>query len=300
MKNVAYILIIFFVIVSVYTLQDDILKFANRLINQPEVVVDEVFGLNSESNSLEIEKKISNPGPLRQYKKVSKDSAVLTELGIIQWTNVQRIQNGNLLSLSNNQKLNESAKKKLDNMFDQQYFEHNSPDGLGAGDLGEKVGYDFILMGENLAMGNFKDDQNLIQEWMNSPGHRANILNERYLEIGVAVGKELFEGKEVWLAVQHFGLPASTCPSIDQELKVRIQINQKEIDDTSISLSFLEKELKKLESIMSFNYNEKVNNFNSLVEEYNNLVNKTKIDIEVYNNQVKAFNSCAEGPVLNN
>jgi uncharacterized protein YkwD len=92
-------------------------------------------------------------------------------------------------------------------MFENQYFAHESPTGEKVSDLAKKFGYDFLLIGENLAMGNFSSDEDLVLAWMESPGHRENILNEKYQEIGVAVKKGIFEGKEVWIAVQHFGLP---------------------------------------------------------------------------------------------
>ena len=61
--------------------------------------------------------------------------------------------------------------------------------------------------------------------WMNSPGHRANILNPHFQEIGVAVGKGMYEGHETWIAVQSFGMPLSACPASDANLKIKIDAN---------------------------------------------------------------------------
>ena len=55
--------------------------------------------------------------------------------------------------------------------------------------MAKKAGYEYISVGENLAMGNFKNDGDLVEAWMNSPGHRANILSFKYKELGVAVIK---------------------------------------------------------------------------------------------------------------
>src|SRR6185369_15716694 len=117
-----------------------------------------------------------------------------------------------LPALKENALLDKAAKKKLDDMFAQQYFEHINPQGKGPSDLAKSVGYDYIAIGENLALGNFKNDAELVQAWMDSPGHRANILNKQYTEIGVAVGQGTYEGKKTWLAVQEFGRPTSSCP----------------------------------------------------------------------------------------
>ena len=73
-------------------------------------------------------------------------------------------------------------------------------------------------------MGNFKNDQDLVSAWLNSPGHRANILNTRFTEIGTAVLKGFYEGREVWMAVQEFGLPLSSCPNPDSKVKIERRV----------------------------------------------------------------------------
>jgi uncharacterized protein YkwD len=50
---------------------------------------------------------------------------------------------------------------------------------VGVGDLSKEVGYGYILIGENLALGNFKDEESWWKAWMDSPGHRANIFNNK-------------------------------------------------------------------------------------------------------------------------
>src|SRR5262249_8345343 len=116
-------------------------------------------------------------------------NVTLTQAGVIKWTNIQRQENGALPALTVNAKLNESAQLKLKDMFAKQYFEHVSPSGVGPDGLANEVGYAYASIGENLALGNFADDRALVQAWMDSPGHRANILGKSYREIGVAVGK---------------------------------------------------------------------------------------------------------------
>lgn len=232
------------------------------------------------------------PPPLRGALDGSA-TAHLTRGGTISFTNQEREAQG-LLPLNENPRLNQAAEVKLQDMFARQYFEHESPTGEGPSDLANQVGYKYVLVGENLALGNFKDDQTLVTAWMNSPGHRENILNRRYQEIGVAVGKGMFEGREVWLAVQEFGKPLSSCPQPGAALKTQIDQNQRRIDQ-------LEAELVARKADMDSGkydrptYNEKVREYNEVVNQFNTLVNTTKQLVNQYNSQINDFNSCLEG-----
>jgi len=239
-----------------------------------------------------IEQKIFTPPPLEAEKEAPQSH--LTVEGVIAWTNIQRAKEG-LPLLEESALLGEMAQAKVDDMFSQQYFAHESPLGAEVGDLAEDFNYRFIIIGENLALGNFQDDQVLVQGWMDSPGHRENILNDRYSEIGVAVGRGVFNGAETWLAVQHFALPLSACPQPDAELKEEIESNQAQIDDLLLTLIETEKELKSLRRGNRTAYNQKVDEYNSLVSRYNELVEQTKVLVEDYNLQVALFNDCASG-----
>jgi hypothetical protein len=131
---------------------------------------------------------------------------VHTAAGIIQWTNYYRVQNG-LPALATNTKLTTAAGLRVDDMFEEQYFSHVSPTGKDLVYLLNQVNYKYRAAGENI----FEDpgylsDQALVQGWMNSPGHRANILSSTYQDIGVSVKEGTFEGNDVWLASEMFGL----------------------------------------------------------------------------------------------
>lgn len=236
--------------------------------------------------------KVITPPPLRST--TSQKGAILTRSGVIQWTNAQRQKNG-LPPLAENFKLNNSARVKVQDMFAKQYFEHVSPSGVAVGDLAKQVGYQFIVIGENLALGNFKSDQDLVQAWMDSPGHRANILNTRYRDIGVAVAKGRFEGHDVWLAVQHFGLALDTCPQIDPALKSSLDTQQKELDALHVRLDIVKAELESMKKNDRQAYNQKVDEYNQLAKEYNQLLDIIKAKIAAYNQQVNTFNTCVNG-----
>jgi len=230
------------------------------------------------------------PPPLKVIKE-EKPQVVLSEKGIIEWTNKQREKYG-LAPLKENPLLDETALAKVEDMFENQYFAHESPSGEGVSNLAKKFGYDFLLIGENLAMGNFSSDEDLVLAWMESPGHRENILNEKYQEIGVAVKKGIFEGKEVWIAVQHFGLPSSFCPKPNLSLKDKIEENEKQLSEIEKELLVLQSEIKKFKRWQREEISQKINQYNELVLKYNNLVEETKNLIDQYNFQVSLFNQC--------
>jgi vacuolar-type H+-ATPase subunit I/STV1 len=231
------------------------------------------------------------PPPLRSA--LDHSGGALTVSGVINFTNQQREANG-LLSLRENQRLNAAAEAKVQDMFDKQYFEHESPEGRGPSDLANDAGYKYVLVGENLALGNFKDDQALVEAWMNSPGHRANILQKRYQEIGVAVGKGMFEGKEVWLAVQEFGTPLSSCPQPPESMKAQINSHQSQIDQLQRDLELRKAELENNDYDRQ-TYNKKVDEYNDKVREVNALIAFTKQLVEQYNAAISQFNKCLEG-----
>lgn len=108
-------------------------------------------------------------------------------------------------------------------MLARQYFEHKSPTGETVGDLANHTDYHYLVIGENLALGNFDTNQAVIDAWMASEGHRANILDPRYVDIGISAIKGTYKDDSVWVIVQHFGLPISVCPpSADPTLKTSI------------------------------------------------------------------------------
>lgn len=163
---------------------------------------------------------ISLPGKL--FGPSGNQTQVLKTEKIIYWTNQYRLEN-NLKALSMNLLLTQAAQKKVDDMFENQYFDHVSPSGTTPSDLVISVGYNYKYTGENLALGNFPDEKQLVDAWMASPGHRANILNQNYTEIGVAVGTGPFEDREnTLISVQEFGSPAPNCTLPDKNLSNQI------------------------------------------------------------------------------
>ena len=249
----------------------------------------------SQSPALEqIKQEVLTSTPL--LGSLKEQAGLLSNAGVIDWTNQNRLQNGQL-ALKENAKLDQAAANKLKDMFDKQYFEHVSPIGKGPGDLALEVQYAYISIGENLALGNYASDQALLEAWMNSPGHRANILNSKFTEIGVAVGTGLYEGKQTWLAVQEFGKPVAACPGIDENLKPQITSYQNDVNALEPQLNQSKAELDGLhpQSQADYDaYNQKVAQYNALVKIYNNKIDVLKRLVANYNSQVNAYNVCAE------
>ena len=227
-------------------------------------------------------------GPLDAF-----NNSQLTSGGIVTWTNTQREAQG-LLPLHENAQLRKAAEAKVDDMFAQQYFEHESPDGKSPADVIRGASYAYIVVGENLALGNFKDDETLVQAWMDSPGHRANILNGKFQEIGTAAKKGMFEGKEVWLAVQEFGAPLSSCPAPEPGLKGRIDANRAQLATNQTELQKQKAALNASRYKNQEEYNTAVVRYNALVEKTNTLSDATQALVVDYNEGVNGFNKCLE------
>lgn len=125
---------------------------------------------------------------------------------LIDLTNEDRIAN-NENPLLRNPKLDKAAQLKGEDMANKQYFSHNSPDGVTPWHWFRKVGYNFLYAGENLAI-NFTDSSDVEKAWLNSPTHRANIMNVEFREIGIATVRGMYNNYPTIYIVQMFGAPA--------------------------------------------------------------------------------------------
>ena len=217
----------------------------------------------------------------------------LTREGIIEETNRRRSRFEDEL-LEENDLLNEIAERKLNNMFEKQYFAHVSPEGLAVGDIAKEKGYEFLLIGDNLAKGNYRDDKDVVGDWMDSPGHRKNILDHRYKEIGVAAKKGEFEGREAWIAIQVFGMPTWACPEVDGDLLAEVEKKKERAETLEERREELKREIDRVER-GSEQHIEKVEEYNKLVREYNNLISSLGGLIDEYNRQIQLREDCVRG-----
>ncbi len=130
----------------------------------------------------------------------------LTPDTLIMLTNQQRLAAG-LQPLHENADLMASAYAKAEDMLTRNYWAHFAPDGTSPWHFISQSGYQYKGAGENLAM-DFSDDQAVMDGWMASPTHRANVLNPAYQDVGVAVVDGQLQGHETTLVVAHYGTPA--------------------------------------------------------------------------------------------
>lgn len=132
-------------------------------------------------------------------------SSEITAQKVLDQTNQERSNLG-LSELKYNSLLSDSATKKAKDMFTNNYWAHTSPSGTTPWDFFKSVGYQYSVAGENLAR-DFYDTESLLKAWMNSPTHKANIINSKYQEIGIGVVNGTLGGIKTTLVVQHFATP---------------------------------------------------------------------------------------------
>lgn len=110
-------------------------------------------------------------------------------------------------TLTDNALLDAAAQAKAEDMAAQGYFAHIGPDGKEPWAWMSEAGYTYRSAGENLAV-RFADSRDVVNAWMASPTHRANIIKPVYTEIGVGVAQGMFQGEPATFVVQYFGTPA--------------------------------------------------------------------------------------------
>jgi uncharacterized protein YkwD len=232
--------------------------------------------------------------PLPEPTVVSAPNQPGDSTKILAYTNTERTKAG-LGSLISSAVLDKVALGRLNDLFFNQYFSHDSPTGHGVPELAKEYSYAYSLIGENLALGNFDGDKGVVQAWMESPGHRANILNAKYKELGVAQRVDNFKGDEVTIAVQIFGLPMASCRQPSAQAKKIIAQNTEVVDRAEAEASSVYKILVSLKGnpdIDQAYYNQKVEEYNYFARNVNKAITALKKMAETYNLQINQYNSC--------
>jgi len=142
------------------------------------------------SELIQANPQISNPSQIYPGQKInipSIDDVKALEQKVIDLVNQQRANNG-LPALKANWEVSRVARYKSQDMIDKKYFDHQSPTYGSPFNMMETFGIRFSAAGENIAYGQ-RTPQDVMNSWMNSPGHRSNILNATYNQIGVGVAK---------------------------------------------------------------------------------------------------------------
>lgn len=153
---------------------DSLWKIANRY----QIGLSEIKNANPQIKNYDL----IYPGQIIQIPAI--DTAVTDfEEEVIRLVNEIRVQNG-LNPLKHHWELSRVARYKSQDMKDNRYFSHTSPTYGSPFQMIEDFGISYRSAGENIARG-YTSAQAVVKGWMNSAGHRANILNNNYTHIGV-------------------------------------------------------------------------------------------------------------------
>ncbi|MBP3041606.1 sporulation protein [Bacillaceae bacterium Marseille-Q3522] len=124
------------------------------------------------------EEQPAQPAPEQSSSQLSAYEQKVVEL-----TNAERAKNG-LAALKVDPELSKVAREKSRDMQANNYFDHNSPVYGSPFDMMKQFGISYRTAGENIAMGQ-RTPEEVVNAWMNSEGHRKNILNANFTHIGV-------------------------------------------------------------------------------------------------------------------
>ncbi len=161
------------------------------------------------------------------FGAVSVHASDITIQKVINLANADRKEKG-IGDLIENEKLARAAMAKTGDMIADDYFSHTAPDGTTPWRWIEKENYDYNYAGENLAM-DFVSAEKMNEAWLESPTHRANILNEKYKDIGVAVKEGIINGHETIIVVQMFGSGDKNMPVPEEKnIETKEQKQEKE------------------------------------------------------------------------
>jgi len=124
---------------------------------------------------------------------------------VLSLVNIERARVG-AAPLTLDDELTQAAEDYACTMAGEDFFDHYHPDtGQGPGDRAAEANYDFFAVGENLAGGQTTAAE-AVKDWMNSPGHRENMLSADWQDTGIGLRRGAGELRIYW--VQLFGLPA--------------------------------------------------------------------------------------------
>jgi uncharacterized YkwD family protein len=173
----------------------------NGLLDGLYQQVRNIFGVATQPTDPSIPEQTKPPVPSeKEHSGTTAPAQDLTadENYIFQQVNSERAQAG-LAPLEIDYRLVRTARAKSQDMIDNGYFDHQSPVLGSPFDQMQNAGISYRFAGENIA-GNNSVSQ-AMQAWINSPGHRANILNPDFTRIGIGVVDGGPDGK---MLTQHF------------------------------------------------------------------------------------------------
>lgn len=181
--------------VSAATFDSNINNYYNTIANNVFNIDSTMANNSTSTNAIESNKATSNastsvnsvdvqglPKLPTKYPITVQDSA---EQKILELMNAKRTEAG-LEPLTLDNTLVQVARYKSNNMIQNNFFDHTNPDGTKWTNWLQTIGYKYTTTGENIAY-NTSDPIELFNQWWNSPGHKANMMNASYTKVGMGV-----------------------------------------------------------------------------------------------------------------
>ena len=150
--------------------------------SEPETPIEPETPVEPEVPS-DPETPVEPEAPSEPEQPESSDGVHAYERQVVDLVNVQRARSG-LQPLTLDAELCRFARVKSQDMHDNRYFDHNSPTYGSPFDMMRSFGITYASAGENIAMG-YSTPEAVVSAWMNSDGHRANILSTKFALLGV-------------------------------------------------------------------------------------------------------------------
>jgi uncharacterized YkwD family protein/spore coat assembly protein SafA len=160
-----------------------------RIASRYQIGVSEIIAANPAIRN----PNLIFPGQRLTVPTINDIKAIENEVARL--VNVERAKNG-LQAVTINWELSRVARYKSQDMINKNYFAHQSPTYGSPFDMMEAFGIRFSAGGENIASGQ-RTAAEVMNAWMNSPGHRSNILSPAYNQIGVGLARAS-NGKHYW------------------------------------------------------------------------------------------------------
>ena len=139
------------------------------------------------NNTQTTQKENTATAPSKSTPSTTTSDVNAFEQEVVKLTNAERTKAG-LAPLKTDNQLMAAAREKSQDMQSKKYFSHTSPTFGSPFDRMKALGISYKSAGENIAQGQ-RSPQEVVQAWMDSPGHRANILNAKFTHIGVGYVK---------------------------------------------------------------------------------------------------------------
>ncbi len=159
---------------------------------QMAVFLDRAIAFDQKRNTGVIQYDAINKNYTDSSHSVDSETAKQTT----RLVNLERAKVG-LLALAIDDQLSKIATIKAEDMNKNDYFAHKSPTYGDPWDLAIHFGYSYRSFGENIAYGQ-QTPEEVVKAWMNSPGHKANILSKSYTNIGAGIAKNA-QGRLYWV-----------------------------------------------------------------------------------------------------